>query len=112
MNCFSNNKELNDEKQIKLDCRLGKGGFTHGGFNIKMCTECKNMHKTDMVFAIYLGTGIQAELVDSQLISTSGTKIIIVSGTNRSNGHVQLYFYCTLKLDMISREEIVLQSAH
>lgn len=35
MNCFSNNKELNDEKQIKLDCRLGKGG----GFNIKMCTE-------------------------------------------------------------------------
>ena len=42
------------------------------------------MHKTDMVFAIYLGTGIQAELVDSQLISTSGTKIIIVSGTNRS----------------------------
>ena len=71
------------------------------------------MHKTDiMVFAIYLGTGIQAELVDSQLISTSGTKIIIVSGTNRSNGHVQLYFYCTLKLDMISREEIVLQSAH
>lgn len=63
------------------------------------------MHKTDMVFAIYLGTGIQAELVDSQLISTSGTKIIIVSGTNRSNGHVQLYFYCTLKLDMISREQ-------
>lgn len=24
VNCFSNNKELNDEKQIKLDCRLGK----------------------------------------------------------------------------------------
>ena len=43
------------------------------------------MHKTDiMVFATYLGTGIQAELVDSQLISTSRTKIIIVSGTNRS----------------------------
>ena len=71
------------------------------------------MHKTDiMVFATYLGTGIQAELVDSQLISTSRTKIIIVTGTNRSNGHVQLYFYCTLKLDMISREQIVLQSAH
>lgn len=70
------------------------------------------MHKTDMVFAIYLGTGIQAELVDSQLISTSRIKIIIVSGTNRSNGHVQLYFYCTLKLDIISHEQIVLQSAY
>ena len=75
------------------------------------------MHKTDiMVFAIYLGTGIQAELNRItgriELISTSRTKIIIVSGTNRSNGHVQLYFYCTLKLDIISREQIVLQSAH
>lgn len=79
---------------------------------LKCVQNVYNMHKTDMVFAIYLGTGIQAELVDSQLISTSGTKIIIVSGTNRSNGHVQLYFYCTLKLDMISCEEIVLQSAH
>ena len=75
-----------------------------------------SMHKTIvMVFVIDLqtvGTGIQAELVDSQLISTSRTKIIIVSGSNRSNGHVQLYFYCTLKPDMISREQIVLQSAH
>ena len=70
------------------------------------------MHKTIvMVFAIDLGTGIQAELVDShELISM--TKIIVVSGSNRSNSHVQLYFYCTLKLDMISREQIVLQSAH
>lgn len=61
-----------------------------------------------MVFATYLGTGIQAELVDSQLISTSRTKIIIVSVPNRSNRHVKLYFYCALKLDMISREQIVL----
>ena len=52
-----------------------------------------------MVFAIDLDTGIHAELVDSQLVSTDITKIIIVSGSNRSNSHVQLYFYCTLKPD-------------
>ena len=53
VNCFSNNKELNDEKQIKLDCRLGKGGFTHGGFNIKMCTECILCIKQTLWFSQY-----------------------------------------------------------
>jgi len=67
-----------------------------------MCTECI---LCIMVFAIDLDTGIHAELVDSQLVSTDITKIIIVSGSNRSNSHVQLYFYCTLKPDMISHEQ-------
>ena len=53
MNCFSNNKELNDQKQIKLDCRLGKDGFTNGGFNIKMCTECILCIKQTLWFLQY-----------------------------------------------------------
>ena len=30
---------MKNKSSLTVDL-IGKGGFTHGGFNIKMCTEC------------------------------------------------------------------------